>query len=209
MSEHLVVLNAGKMNYDNALDFSTITSKVTVYEDSAPEDILERVKDADAVLTKELVLTPETVRAFPDSVKLIVEAGTGYNNLPIAVAKEKGITVCNVPAYSTYRVAHTAIMLMLNLASTMQTQIGMLKTGDRKNFTEHLTVPHVELNGKTLGVFGTGNIGSAVIRIAQAMEMKVLAHARTPRGPGRDPVCGQRDAPKGERCHLPALPVKR
>ena len=181
MAEKVIVLNAGKVNYDRRLDFSTIGPSVTVYEDSTPDEILSRIQDADAVITKELVLTPEQVEAFPESVRLIVEAGTGYNNIPLEAARKKGITVCNVPAYSTQRVAHTAVMLMLNLASAMQTQIGMLKKGDRSNFTGHLTVPHVELNGKTLGVIGAGSIGSAVIRIARAMEMNVLAYTRTPR----------------------------
>lgn len=181
MGTHVVVLNAGKMNFDKALDFTKIAETVTVYEDSTPEEILPRIKDADAVVTKELVLSEELVRAFPPGVKLIVEAGTGYNNIPLQAVREKGITVCNVPAYSTQRVAQTAVMLMLNLASTMQSQIGMLRAGDRSNFTKHLMVPHAELNGKTLGVFGTGNIGSAVIRIAQAMEMQTIACAHVKR----------------------------
>ena len=72
-------------------------------------------------------------------------------------------------------------MLMLNLSSSMQTQIRMLANGNRDNFTKYLQVPHVELNGKTLGVVGCGNIGRQVIRIAQAMEMKVICYTRTPR----------------------------
>ena len=180
MSKKIVVLNAGKMNYDNSLDFTGLGDDVTVYDDSSNEEIPQRVAEATAIVTKELVLTPEQVNAFPDSLKLIVEAGTGYNNIPIEAARARGITVCNVPAYSTQRVAHTAIMLMLNLASTMQTQIGMLKTGDRRNFTQYLTVPHIELNGKTLGVIGKGNIGKNVIRIARAMEMNILVYTRTP-----------------------------
>jgi glycerate dehydrogenase len=70
---------------------------------------------------------------------------------------------------------------MLNLASSMQKQIRMLAAGDRRNFSEHLLVPHVELNGKTLGVIGAGNIGRCVIKIARALEMNVLVYTRTPR----------------------------
>ena len=102
---------------------------------------------------------------------MICEAGTGYNNIPLEAARAKGITVCNIPAYSTQRVAHTAVMLMLNLASSMQKQIRMLAAGDRRNFTEHLLVPHVELNGKSLGVIGAGNIGRCVIKIARALDI--------------------------------------
>lgn len=183
----VVVLNAGKMNYDGSLDFSALSDDVTVYADSSESEILERIEDAAAIVTKELVLKPELIARFPDSVKLICEAGTGYNNIPLDAARAKGITVCNVPAYSSERVAQTAVMLMLNLASTMQKQIRMLASGDRRNFTEHLMVPHVELNGKTLGVIGAGHIGRAVIKIARAMDMNVLVYTRTPR-PDEDGV---------------------
>ena len=181
MNRKVVVLNAGKMNYDGQLDFSVLSPDVVVYEDSTQEEILERIEGAAAVVTKELPVSAEMIRQFPESVKLICEAGTGYNNIAIEAAAEKGIRVCNVPAYSSHRVAHTAIMLMLNLSSTMQTQIRMLGKGDRSNFTEHLMVPHVELNGKTLGVIGAGNIGRQVIKVGQALDMNVLCYTRTPR----------------------------
>lgn len=178
MNQKVVVLNAGKMNYDGKLDFSALSPDVTVYDDSTQEEIIDRIQDACVVVTKELPVTSEMIRSFPDSVKLICEAGTGYNNIALDAARERGIKVCNVPAYSSHRVAHTAVMLMLNLASTMQTQIKMLEKGDKSNFTDYLKVPHIELNGKTIGVVGTGNIGRQVIRIAQAMDMKVLCSAR-------------------------------
>ena len=177
----VVVLNAAKMDFDGRLDFSVLSDEVKVYADSREDEILDRVQDANAIVTKELVLSPELVASFPKRLKLICEAGTGYNNIPLEAARAKGITVCNIPAYSTQRVAHTAVMLMLNLASSMQKQIRMLAAGDRRNFSEHLLVPHVELNGKTLGVIGAGNIGRCVIKIARALEMNVLVYTRTPR----------------------------
>ncbi len=180
----VVVLNAAKMDFDGRLDFSVLSDEVKVYADSREDEILDRVQDADAIVTKELVLSPELVASFPKRLKLICEAGTGYNNIPLEAARAKGITVCNIPAYSTQRVAHTAVMLMLNLASSMQKQIRMLAAGDRRNFSEHLLVPHVELNGKTLGVIGAGNIGRCVIKIARALEMNVLVYTRTPRADG-------------------------
>lgn len=180
MSHKVVILNAGKMNYDGSLDFSVPGCDVTVYDASAPEEIPGRVQDAEAIVTKELVLAPELVAAFPETLKLICEAGTGYNNIPLDAVRAKGITLCNVPAYSSQRVAQTAVMLMLNLSSTMQKQIAMLARGDHRNFTDHLLVPHVELNGKTLGVVGAGNIGREVIKIARAMGMNILVYKRHP-----------------------------
>ena len=184
MSERVVVVNASKMNYDHALDFSVLSSDVQVYDDSTNEELIERIQGARVVVTKELPVGADLISQFPDTVKLIVEAGTGYNNIDLNVAKERGITVCNIPAYSTERVAHTVIMMILNFASTMQKQIGMLAKGDRSNFTKYLQVSHTEVNGKTLGVVGAGHIGMEVIKVAKALGMNVLVHTRTPKADG-------------------------
>ena len=184
MSERVVVVNASKMNYDQALDFSVLSSDVQVYDDSTNAELIERIQGARVVVTKELPVGADLLSQFPDTVKLIVEAGTGYNNINLDAAKERGITVCNIPAYSTERVAHTVIMMILNFASTMQKQIGMLAKGDRSNFTQHLQVSHTEVNGKTLGVVGAGHIGMEVIKVAKALGMNILVHTRTPKADG-------------------------
>ena len=184
MSERVVVVNASKMNYDHALDFSVLSSDVQVYDDSTNEELIERIQGARVVVTKELPVGADLLSQFPDTVKLIVEAGTGYNNIDLNAAKERGITVCNIPAYSTERVAHTVIMMILNFASTMQKQIGMLAKGDRSNFTKYLQVSHTEVNGKTLGVIGAGHIGMEVIKVAKALGMNILVHTRTPKSDG-------------------------
>lgn len=184
MSERVVVVNAGKMNYDHALDFSILSNDVQVYDNSTNEELIERIQGARVVVTKELPVNAELLSQFPDTVKLIVEAGTGYNNIDLNAAKERGITVCNIPAYSTERVAHTVIMMILNFASTMQKQIGMLAKGDRSNFTKYLQVSHTEVNGKTLGVIGAGHIGMEVIKVAKALGMNILVHTRTPKADG-------------------------
>ena len=184
MSERVVVVNAGKMNYDHALDFSVLSSDVQVYDNSTNEELIERIQGARVVVTKELPVGVDLLSQFPDTVKLIVEAGTGYNNIDLNTVKERGITVCNIPAYSTERVAHTVIMMILNFASTMQQQIGMLAKGDRSNFTKYLQVSHTEVNGKTLGVVGAGHIGMEVIKVAKALGMNILIHTRTPKADG-------------------------
>ena len=184
MGERVVVVNASKMNYDHALDFSVLSSDVQVYDDSTNEELIERIQGARVVVTKELPVGADLLSQFPDTVKLIVEAGTGYNNIDLNAAKERGITVCNIPAYSTERVAHTVIMMILNFASTMQKQIGMLAKGDCSNFTKYLQVSHTEVNGKTLGVVGAGHIGMEVIKVAKALGMNILVHTRTPKADG-------------------------
>ena len=184
MNERVVVVNANKMNYDHLLDFSVLSNDVQVYDDSTNEEVIERIQGACVVVTKELPVGADLLSQFPDSVKLIVEAGTGYNNIDLDAARAKGITVCNIPAYSTERVAHTVIMMLLNFASTMQQQIGMLAKGDRSNFTKYLQVSHTEVNGKTLGVVGAGHIGMEVIKVAKALGMNILIHTRTPKADG-------------------------
>lgn len=176
-----VVLNGQRMNYDHRLDYSVLSDEVKVYEQTSPEQIIERIQGYDIVVTKEMPVSGDILSQFPDSVKLIVEAGTGYNNLDIEAARKKGITVCNIPAYSTERVAHTAIMMIMNLSSSMRQQISMLNKNDHANFTQCMQVNHVEINGKTLGVIGAGNIGREVIKVALALGMKVLAYTSSKR----------------------------
>ena len=181
MNDKCVVLNAKKMNFDGKLDFSVLSSDVTVYDDTTEQQLSERIQGADIIVTKEMPVSAEMIQKFPESVKLICEAGTGYNNIDLEAVRKKGITVCNIPAYSTERVAHTAIMMILNLSSAMQVQMKMLACGNHDNFTRNLQVPHVEINGKTLGVIGAGHIGRKVIQIAQALDMNILVYTRTPK----------------------------
>ena len=181
MNDKCVVLNAKKMNFDGKLDFSVLSSDVTVYDDTTEQQLSERIQGANIIVTKEMPVSAEMIQKFPESVKLICEAGTGYNNINLEATRKKGITVCNIPSYSTERVAHTAIMMILNLSSAMQVQMKMLACGNHDNFTRNLQVPHVEVNGKTLGIIGAGHIGRKVIQIAQALDMNILVYARTPK----------------------------
>ena len=176
MNAKTVVLNGERMNYDHRLDYSILSDEVKVYETTEPSEILERIQGFDIVVTKEMPVSGDIIRQFPDSVKLICEAGTGYNNLDLDAAREKGITVCNVPSYSTERVAHTAIMMIMNLSSSMRRQIAMLTENNHDNFTKCMQVDHVEINDKTLGVVGAGHIGREVIKVAHALGMKILAY---------------------------------
>ncbi|WP_179394820.1 NAD(P)-dependent oxidoreductase [Lacticaseibacillus absianus] len=177
----IVVLNGDVVNFDGQVDWTRLGPDVAVYGQTAPAEVVARAAGAQVLVTKEMPMPGALVRQLPASVELIVEAGTGYNNHDRAALAERGIALANVPAYSTDRVAQTAVMMMLALASSLQTQVTMLAHGDHRNFDAHLMVPHVELNGKTLGVIGFGHIGQAVIKIAQAMGMRILVSTRTPR----------------------------
>lgn len=180
--ENTVFLNLAKLNFDNKLNFSSISELTTFtkYDESSDKEILKRVKDQTIVITKELPLGRELISQFPDSVKLICEAGTGYNNIDIEAARQKNITVCNVPSYSTQGVADLVITYILNFSSSLIQQQIMLKQKNFDNFSKHLQLPHFELQNKTLGVIGGyGAIGREVIKIALALGMNINIYSRT------------------------------
>jgi glycerate dehydrogenase len=180
---NIVFLNSSRIDYDNKLDFSSLgkLANVTKYEDSTNEEILERVKNQNIVITKELNIGRDLIEQFPPCVKLICEAGTGFNNIDIAAAKEKNISVCNVPGYSTEAVAQLVITFILSLSSSLSQQQRMLQKEDYNNFTKFLQVPHFEIQNKTLGVIGAGAIGQQVMKIAKALGMNIMVYSRTPK----------------------------
>ena len=102
-----VLLNAARLDFDNRLDVSALSAvaELSRFDESTPEEIVARVAGQQIVITKELPVPRELIARFSDSVRLICEAGTGYNNIDLAAARKKGIAVCNAPAYSTEAVA--------------------------------------------------------------------------------------------------------
>ena len=181
-----VLINAGRLDYENnrlnlaALD-AALGEPLVRHDDHtpSPEDITARCQGHVVVISKEV---PVDVPALPDTVKLICEAGTGFNNIDLEAAKAKGITVCNVPSYATDAVAHLVITFVLNFSSSIVRQHRALAKGDTSNFpsfTNFGTMPHFELGGKTIGlVGGTGAIGRKVGEIARVFGMKVLMWSR-------------------------------
>lgn len=136
-------------------------------------------KEQNIVITKELTISKELIEKFPSSVKLICEAGTGYNNIDIIAAREKGISVCNVPGYSSEAVAQLVITFILNLSSSLAQQQRMIENKNYSNFTKYLQVPHIEIQNKTLGIMGAGSIGIQVMNVAKALGMKILVYSRS------------------------------
>jgi glycerate dehydrogenase len=179
-----VFLNASRLDYDRKLDFTRLESLCDFRRHDVDkvvdhDEILHQVKDANIVITKEMEVPRAVFDKFPSSVKLLCEAGTGYNNLPVVAARDKGVVVCNVPTYSTDAVAHMAITYLMNLSVSMFDQQRMLLRGDRSNFMGPFTLPLMEINGKTLGlVGGAGRIGSKVADIGLALGMDIIVSSR-------------------------------
>ena len=118
------------------------------------------------------------IQKFPESVKLICEAGTGYNNIDLEAARKKGITVCNIPAYSTPSVAQMVFAHILNIAQQVQHYTDEIRNGrwsDSPDFCFWDT-PLIELRGKKIGIIGLGQTGYNTARIAIGFGMKVCAY---------------------------------
>ena len=163
----VVVVNASRVDFDRKISWTDIDGARLEYQeagmDPTMEDLLSSIDGAEVIVTKEIPVPAVLIERFPDSVKLIVEAGTGYNNIDLVACKQKGITVSNVPSYSGDAVATLVITFILQFSCGLVAQQHALASGDRSNFTAFLNVPHFELSGKTLGlVGGRGCVGSKV-----------------------------------------------
>lgn len=185
-----IFLNASRLDYDGSLEFSRLSEitslqmhKVDALIDA--DDIAKRVieSNAEIVITKEMIVPSEALEKFPASVKLMCEAGTGFNNIPISQARSQGIDVVNIPTYSTESVAHMVITYIMNFSAAIFPQAKMLHEGNQQNFHvfQH---PIYEITGKKLGMIGgSGTIGTAVTDVAIALGMYVLISSRSGRLP--------------------------
>lgn len=156
--------------------------EITYYDVLPPERIAEAIGDRDAVVVNKANITAEIMDACPN-LKFIGLFATGYNNIDTVAAAQRGIAVCNVPGYSTQSVAQHTIALMLHFASRVDEYAASVARGDWANAAtfSYLSFPSRELAGQTLGIYGYGNIGREVAKIALAFGMKVIATVRTPR----------------------------
>jgi len=170
-------LNPGDQNWApvNAL------GKVTVYDRSSPDQIIERAIDADAVLVNKVILNESVLSQLP-KLRYIGVCATGYNNININSTNKYGIVVTNVKAYGPASVAQHTFALLLALVNHIELHSQSVRNGDwaaSEDFCYWKT-PLVELAGKTIGLVGLGDIGSQVAKIASAFGMKVIAYRKNP-----------------------------
>lgn len=149
----------------------------TVYDRTAPAEVLERSAGAEILLTNKTVITAEHIAALP-GLKYIGVLATGYNIVDVAAAKEHGVIVTNIPAYSTDSVAQMVFAHILNIAQQVQHHSEEVHKGrwtDSKDFCFWDT-PLLELHGKKIGIVGLGHTGYATARIAIGFGMEVYAY---------------------------------
>ena len=163
------------------LDLSELRDSFTelqLFSDTTPQNVLERLQGAQVAISNKIVLNAQTLAACPD-LRLILVSATGTNNIDLAAARTQGITVSNCQGYGTPSVAQHTIMLLLNLATRLkdyQQDVAAGKWQQAKQFCL-LDHPIIELEGKTLGLLGHGELGSAVARLAEAFGMRVVLGA--------------------------------
>ena len=153
-----------------------------VYERSAPEEVIERIGDSDAIFLNKIQITKEIFEACP-KLKYIGVLATGYNVIDLEAARADGVTVTNIPAYSTESVAQHVFSFILYFTNQVAQHSASVMAGDWVKCRDFCfwNGSLSELKGKTLGIFGYGNIGKKVCEIGKAFGMKVITCTRTPK----------------------------
>ncbi len=165
--------NPGDLSWDGLKELGDFV----LYDRTNSEDVVERAKDADAILINKIKITDEILAQLP-KLKYIGELATGYNNIDIKAASKRGITVCNIPAYSTDSVAQMTFAHILNITNQVAHYADESRSGHWSKNPDfcYWDTPLPELSAKTLGIVGLGNIGMKVAKIALDFGMDVFAY---------------------------------
>lgn len=176
----IVILDAytitqGELNFD----FLSLLGNVTSYDRTLENQIIERVKNADIVLTNKVIIDKEVIDN--SNIKMIQVLATGYSNIDTTYAKEKGIIVCNIPAYSTDSVAQIIFSYILEFANHVSKETKAVKNGKWTSCIDFMfmSTKQTEIANKTLGIIGYGKIGKKVEQIAKAFGLRVIVYTRT------------------------------
>lgn len=177
-------VNPGDMSWDQIRVFGDVA---TYPRTATKEETIARIGNSEIALLNKVPIDSEVMDACP-SVQLICCLSTGYNVVDIQAAKDRGICVCNVPAYSTAAVSQFTFALLLELCHHIGHHNKTVHDGKWAACPDfcYWDTPQMELAGKTMGIIGFGRIGQAVGRIARAMGMNVLAYSRTQRPEGKE-----------------------
>ena len=173
----IVVLDGktlGNVDYIKLNEFG----QVIYYDLTSKEEVAERIKDANIILTNKVVLNRDNLKDA-DKLELICEMATGFNNIDINYAKEKKIAVTNVNGYSTTTVAQHTFAMLLHLYDNINYFDNFVKSGEysKHNMFTNIETPYRDLCGKVWGIIGLGNIGKRVARIAQAFGTRVVYYS--------------------------------
>lgn len=166
-------LNPGDISWDGL----EALGELKVYNRTAPEEVIDRIGDAQIVYTNKTPITKETLNVC-SQIKFIGVLATGYNIVDVAAAKEKGIPVTNIPTYGTDAVGQFAIALLLEICHHIGYHSQAVHEGKWSSNPDWCfwDYPLIELAGKTMGIIGFGRIGQSTGKIAKALGMNVIAN---------------------------------
>ncbi|MBQ2767717.1 MAG: hydroxyacid dehydrogenase [Clostridia bacterium] len=176
-----VILDAATLGDDISFAPLTAQTALTVHALTAPEDVTDRIRDAEVIILNKIKLNQQNL-ASADALKLICVAATGYDNIDVDYCRSRGIAVCNVLGYSTDSVAQLTVAMVLELMLHLPEMTGYVRRGayTASGVANRLSPAFHELAGKTWGIVGAGNIGKKVARIADAFGCRVLVCRRRP-----------------------------
>ena len=170
-------LNPGDLSWE---DMNSL-GDLQVYDRTSPSELLERAEGAEVLITNKTLISDKDMDALPE-LKYIGVLATGYNVVDVEAAKQKGIVVTNIPAYSTRSVAQMVFAHILNITQRVEHYACLNRHGkwsDSADFS-YWDTELIELDGKWMGIVGFGNIGQATARIALAFGMKVAVYTSKP-----------------------------
>ncbi len=178
----IVVLDRATMGFDIQINKLADFGELTVHDRCSPSDTKNYISDADAIILNKVKLTREILETA-ENLKLVCVFATGYDNIDINAAKEKGIAVCNVPGYSTDSVTLFTFATALALITHLREYNDFVTKGDysKSRSANKIEPVYHELNGKTWGIIGLGNIGKNVAKVAKAFGSNVICYTRTQR----------------------------
>ena len=164
----------GELDFDKLREFG----ELAYYDTTKPEEVVERIKDANIVLTNKVVLNENNLKEAKN-LELICETATGFNNIDIVYAKNNNIAVTNVAGYSTNTVAQHTFATVLSLYDKLSYYDNYVKSGDyaKSGLFTNVSKPFYELEGKTWGIIGFGAIGKKVAKIAEVFGVNVIYYS--------------------------------
>ncbi len=195
---NIAVLDAGTLGDDLDLFPLKEFGTVFVYRTTTPDQMADRLKDVDVAVVNKLKMNKDTLQGA-NRLRLICVAATGYDPIDLDYCREKGIALCNVPAYSSDSVAQVAVSMALSLCTHLTEYRNIVHSGDytRGGIANRLTPVYHEIAGMTWGVVGGGSIGTRVAEIAKALGCRVLMCRRKPEDRfeqvDMDTLCAQSD----------------
>lgn len=166
------VANSGDLSWEELEKLG----ELVVYDRTPADKVVERAAGATAIFTNKVHISKEIIEQLP-GLRFIGVLATGYNNVDLIAARRHGVSVTNVPGYSTHSVVQNIFAHLLNITNETALYSESVKRGDWQNCQDfsYRLAPIIELNGLTMGIYGLGSIGSEVAKIAQAFGMKVVA----------------------------------